>query len=170
MKTIVAIAMGGYSSEFQISLNSGNVVYKHIDLEKYTPYRVHILKEEWLAFDDENHSYVINKNDFLLGYCFWIGYYLYFCCTGTCKAHSLNVPMPFIDSMFCGVRARDIDCWVSVQPASEIRAARGGQMFLFSLAQMINCLSGATGKYSQLPYFTLATGRQRCFISGSVLF
>ncbi|MAM23514.1 MAG: D-alanine--D-alanine ligase [Croceibacter sp.] len=64
MKTIVAIAMGGYSSEFQISLNSGNVVYKHIDLEKYTPYRVHILKEEWLAFDDENHSYVINKNDF----------------------------------------------------------------------------------------------------------
>ncbi len=56
--------MGGYSSEVNISLKSGNVVYNHLDTEKYTPYRVHILKEKWVVLDDENTEYQIDKNDF----------------------------------------------------------------------------------------------------------
>ncbi|WP_339660688.1 D-alanine--D-alanine ligase [uncultured Polaribacter sp.] len=64
MKKNIAIAMGGFSSEVNISLKSGNVVYKHLDNTKYAPYRVHILKEKWVALDDEANEYPINKNDF----------------------------------------------------------------------------------------------------------
>jgi D-alanine-D-alanine ligase len=64
MKKNIAIIMGGYSSEVNISLKSGNVVYNHLDKEKYTPFRVHILKEKWVALDDENVEYEINKNNF----------------------------------------------------------------------------------------------------------
>ncbi len=64
MKKNIAIIMGGYSSEVNISLNSGNVVYNHLDTEKYTPYRAHILKEKWVVLDDDNKEYQIDKNDF----------------------------------------------------------------------------------------------------------
>ncbi len=64
MKKNIAIIMGGYSSEVKISLKSGNVVYKHLSREKYNPYRIHILKEKWVALDDGNNEYEINKNDF----------------------------------------------------------------------------------------------------------
>jgi len=56
--------MGGYSSEVNISLKSGNVVYNHLDREKYTLFRVHILKEKWVALDDFETEYPIIKNDF----------------------------------------------------------------------------------------------------------
>ena len=69
MKKNIAIVMGGYSSEVNISLNSGNVVYNHLNKEKYNSFRVHILKEKWIALDDLNTEYFIDKNDFsfLLG-------------------------------------------------------------------------------------------------------
>lgn len=56
--------MGGYSSEVAISLKSGNVVYKHLNKEKYNPYRVHILKEKWVLVDDNENEHPINKHDF----------------------------------------------------------------------------------------------------------
>jgi D-alanine-D-alanine ligase len=64
MKKNIAIIMGGYSSEVNISIKSGNVVYKHLDKEKYTPFRVLILKEKWVALDAEENEYLIDKNDF----------------------------------------------------------------------------------------------------------
>jgi D-alanine-D-alanine ligase len=64
MRKNIAIVMGGFSSEVNISLKSGNVVYSHLDREKYNPFRVHVLKEKWVALDDEEHEYPINKNDF----------------------------------------------------------------------------------------------------------
>ncbi|WP_405562206.1 D-alanine--D-alanine ligase [Polaribacter sp. Asnod6-C07] len=64
MKKNIAIIMGGYSSEVNISLVSGNVVYKHLDKEKYNAFRVHILKDKWVALDDNDKEYKINKNDF----------------------------------------------------------------------------------------------------------
>ena len=64
MKKNIAIVMGGYSSEVNISLTSGNVVYNHLDKEKYNPFRVHILKEKWVALDAANIEYPIDKNDF----------------------------------------------------------------------------------------------------------
>lgn len=60
----IAVIMGGYSSEVEVSLKSGNVVYKHIDREKYNPYKIHILKDEWVLVDDNNKEYPINKHNF----------------------------------------------------------------------------------------------------------
>jgi D-alanine-D-alanine ligase len=64
MRKNIAIIMGGYSSEVNISLKSGNVVFNHLDREKYNPFRVHILKEKWVALDDVDVEYEINKNNF----------------------------------------------------------------------------------------------------------
>ncbi|CAL2111699.1 D-alanine--D-alanine ligase [Tenacibaculum sp. 190130A14a] len=64
MKKNIAIIMGGYSSEVAISLKSGNVVYKHLDKEKYNAFKVHILKEKWVLIDENNNEYPINKHDF----------------------------------------------------------------------------------------------------------
>lgn len=60
----IAIIMGGYSSEYQISLKSGNVVYEVLDRTKYKGYRVHIFKDKWVYVDDNNDEYPIDKNDF----------------------------------------------------------------------------------------------------------
>ncbi|WP_372744788.1 D-alanine--D-alanine ligase [Lutibacter sp.] len=64
MKKNIAIIMGGYSSEVDISLNSGAVVYQHISKDKYNPYKIHILKNKWVLVDDSNREYPINKHDF----------------------------------------------------------------------------------------------------------
>lgn len=64
MKKNIAIIMGGYSSEGQISLKSGNVVYQYLDKKVYNAYRIHILKEKWVYVDDANKEYVVNKDDF----------------------------------------------------------------------------------------------------------
>lgn len=66
MKKNIAILMGGYSSEFEISIQSGNVVYKHIDKDQYEPYRVHITKKGWFYVDDKGQQFPIDKNDFSL--------------------------------------------------------------------------------------------------------
>ncbi len=66
MKKNIAILMGGYSNEFDISIQSGNVVYKHLDKNLYTPYRIHITKKGWFYVDDSNKKYPIDKNDFSL--------------------------------------------------------------------------------------------------------
>jgi D-alanine-D-alanine ligase len=64
MKKRIAIAMGGYSSEYRISINSGNVVYKNLDRSIYEPYRVHIMQNEWFVVADDDTPYPINKSDF----------------------------------------------------------------------------------------------------------
>lgn len=60
----IAIIMGGYSSEYQISLKSGNVVYQNLDTSKYIGYRIHIFKEKWVYVDDKEQEFPIDKNDF----------------------------------------------------------------------------------------------------------
>ncbi len=56
--------MGGYSSEVQISLLSGNVVYNNLDMMKYNRYRIHILKEGWFYCDENEQLSAVDKNDF----------------------------------------------------------------------------------------------------------
>lgn len=60
----IAIIMGGYSSEYQISLKSGAVVYETLNRSLYTPYSVHVLKDKWVYVDEANNEYLINKDDF----------------------------------------------------------------------------------------------------------
>ena len=64
MKKNIAIAMGGFSSEYRISINSGNVVYKNLDRNKYNPYRVHILQKEWFVIADDDTPYPLNRSNF----------------------------------------------------------------------------------------------------------
>jgi D-alanine-D-alanine ligase len=64
MKKNIAIIMGGYSSEVEISLKSGNVVYNNISKEIYNPYRVHILKQKWVLLNEDDQEFKINKHDF----------------------------------------------------------------------------------------------------------
>ena len=64
MKKNIAIIMGGYSSEYKISLKSGNVVYNALDKEKYHAYRIHIFKDKWVFVNDLEEEFPIDKNDF----------------------------------------------------------------------------------------------------------
>lgn len=66
MKRNVAILMGGYSSEYEISIQSGNVVHKHIDKNRYQPFRIVISKDEWYYLDDDDKKHPVDKNDFSL--------------------------------------------------------------------------------------------------------
>ena len=56
--------MGGYSSEYQISLKSGNVVFETLDASKYNAYCIHIFKNKWVYVDKNNEEFPIDKNNF----------------------------------------------------------------------------------------------------------
>ncbi|NHN24321.1 D-alanine--D-alanine ligase [Flavobacterium jejuense] len=60
----VAIIMGGYSSEYKISLSSGNVVYQNLEASNYNIYKIHILKDKWVYVSTDNTEYPIDKSDF----------------------------------------------------------------------------------------------------------
>ena len=60
----IAIVMGGYSSEYQISLKSGNVVFNNLDCSKFKGYCIHIFKDKWVYVDQNSAEFPINKNDF----------------------------------------------------------------------------------------------------------
>jgi D-alanine-D-alanine ligase len=63
-KKNIAIIMGGYSSEYEISLKSGNVVHEVLNRKKYNSYRVHIFKDKWVYVDENDLEFPIDKNDF----------------------------------------------------------------------------------------------------------
>jgi D-alanine-D-alanine ligase len=64
MKKNIAIIMGGYSSEYEISLKSGNVVHESLSSSKYNTFRVHIFKDKWVYVDDNDAEFHVDKNDF----------------------------------------------------------------------------------------------------------
>jgi len=63
-KKHIAVAMGGYSSEFEISLNSGGVVCDALDKNKYEVYPIHILEEGWYFVAKNGTKHPVNKADF----------------------------------------------------------------------------------------------------------
>lgn len=64
MKKNIAIIMGGYSSEFEISLKSGQVVYETLDPNQFNAYRIHIFRDKWVYVDTSNQEHPVDKNDF----------------------------------------------------------------------------------------------------------
>lgn len=64
MKKNIAIIMGGYSSEYEISIKSGNVVYNYLDKEKFNAYRIIISKEKWVYLDKDENETIVNRHDF----------------------------------------------------------------------------------------------------------
>ena len=64
MKKNIAIIMGGYSSEYEISLKSGNMVYQSLDKSLYDAFKVHVFKDKWVYVDNNENEFPIDKNDF----------------------------------------------------------------------------------------------------------
>ena len=64
MKKNIAIIMGGYSSEYHISIKSGTVVARHLDAEKFCPYPITIEKDSWFYESQEGKRYEVDKNNF----------------------------------------------------------------------------------------------------------
>ena len=64
MKINVAIAAGGDSPEYQISVNSANTVLKHLDRKKYNPFIVLIRGKEWMLRLNKTEEARIDKDDF----------------------------------------------------------------------------------------------------------
>jgi len=63
-KKNVAVVMGGYSTEFDISIQSGTVVCEALDASVYNVFMVHIVMDGWSHFDRNGKRYEVNKADF----------------------------------------------------------------------------------------------------------
>ena len=63
MKKNIAVVYGGYSSEYEISVGSGENIVSIIDKQKYNIYSILMKKDSWLCIDTNTE---INKQDFSL--------------------------------------------------------------------------------------------------------
>jgi D-alanine-D-alanine ligase len=64
MKKNIALVMGGYSGEFDISIASGNQVYGQLDHAKYNVYKIVITREEWYGLTRGEEKVPVDRNDF----------------------------------------------------------------------------------------------------------
>lgn len=60
----IAVLMGGYSDEAEISYKSGAVVVESLDKALYTPFPIHITREKWVYVTEQQQEFPIDKNDF----------------------------------------------------------------------------------------------------------
>lgn len=63
-KKHIAVAMGGYSSEFDISLQSGKIVCENLDRNKYHVHAVHITKQGWFYLPENGDRKTIDRSNF----------------------------------------------------------------------------------------------------------
>lgn len=63
-KKNIAVVMGGFSDEYEVSLKSGQLIFDELDRDLYHVYKVHILKEGWFFVTEQNEKIPINKSDF----------------------------------------------------------------------------------------------------------
>ncbi len=59
----IAVICGGDSGEFEVSMNSADMVIKSMDLKKYKPYKILIKGLNWHVLDGKK-KYPIDKNNF----------------------------------------------------------------------------------------------------------
>ena len=64
-KKNIALVMGGFSGEHDISIASGNQVYGQLDHNKYNVYKIIIEREGWFWMDGDERRRM-NRNDFAL--------------------------------------------------------------------------------------------------------
>jgi D-alanine-D-alanine ligase len=60
----VAVVMGGYSSEYDISMKSGQVVFDNLEGELFNCFKIVIRKDKWICLDDSEKEFDIFKDDF----------------------------------------------------------------------------------------------------------
>ena len=67
MKKNIAILIGGYSSEYAVSIKSGEVVYENLKKESnLTLFKIYITKNEWYYLNESGKKFHIDKNSFTL--------------------------------------------------------------------------------------------------------
>jgi D-alanine-D-alanine ligase len=64
MKSNIALVTGGFTGESVVSFRSADFVESQIDSNKYTIYKIVILKEGWYFQDADAVKYSVDKNDF----------------------------------------------------------------------------------------------------------
>ncbi len=63
MKQTIGVLMGGYSSEWEISMQSGQTVLNHLDKDLFIGYGISIRRDGWNVMVGDKHI-PIDKNDF----------------------------------------------------------------------------------------------------------
>ncbi len=64
MKKNIALVMGGFSGEHDISINSGCQVYEALDKNKYNVYKIVIDRGGWYQLREDGSHLPVDKNDF----------------------------------------------------------------------------------------------------------
>ena len=62
----IAIVCGGYSGEYEISVQSAHMVSENLDTGKYRTWVIYIDKDQWYFLDDAKSRHPIDKADFSL--------------------------------------------------------------------------------------------------------
>jgi D-alanine-D-alanine ligase len=63
-KKVVGIAMGGHSSEREISLESGNSVYQALRQSQWNCYRIVVDRNDWYILDPQENLYPLDAKNF----------------------------------------------------------------------------------------------------------
>tara|TARA_B100001173_G_scaffold304918_1_gene309620 strand:- start:5715 stop:6704 length:990 start_codon:yes stop_codon:yes gene_type:complete len=63
-KKVVGIAMGGHSSEREISLKSGNTVYQVLRQSRWNCFKIIVDKNHWTVLDQQENKFLLNQKDF----------------------------------------------------------------------------------------------------------
>ena len=63
-KKNIALVMGGYSGEHDISILSGNQVYENLDHDKYNVYKIVIDRPEWYWLADDGSHRPVDRGNF----------------------------------------------------------------------------------------------------------
>lgn len=66
MKKNIALLSGGYSGEYEVSLESGKVIYKNIDKELFNVYIIHVGKNSWTYATEDGKVFPLDMNTFSL--------------------------------------------------------------------------------------------------------
>lgn len=64
MKKNIALVMGGYSGEYEISINSGCQVYESINKDKYNVYKIVVSRDKWYWLTDNGDQLPIDRGNF----------------------------------------------------------------------------------------------------------
>ncbi|QKJ30648.1 D-alanine--D-alanine ligase [Mucilaginibacter mali] len=62
----IALMAGGFSGEYEVSLNSAKNIKANLDQAKYTVYTILIGRDDWFYEDETGNQVSVDKNDFSL--------------------------------------------------------------------------------------------------------
>lgn len=67
MKKNIALLTGGYSEEYEISVQSGKVITSQLDHNLFNVYLIKVATDRWTYTDESGNEYEVNLNGFTLG-------------------------------------------------------------------------------------------------------